>query len=67
MHLLQITQLTLDGCSIDQLGLDFTLPGYPHIELKKGGKNIPVTIDNLEIYCRVSMEKACFDSIDIVM
>lgn len=53
-QILQINQLTLDGCPIEDLSLDFTLPGYPHIELRKGGKNIPVTILNLESYCRVS-------------
>lgn len=49
----KINQLTLDGCSIEDLSLDFTLPGYSHIELKKGGKNIPVTIHNLDSYCRL--------------
>ncbi|KAK7602929.1 hypothetical protein V9T40_006903 [Parthenolecanium corni] len=49
----KINQLTLDGCPIEDLSLDFTLPGYPHIELRKGGKNIPVTILNLESYCRL--------------
>ena len=28
----------MDGCPIEDLGLDFTLPGYPNIELRKGGK-----------------------------
>ena len=41
--------LTLNGCSVEDLGLDFTLPGFPNIELKKGGKDIPVTIHNLEM------------------
>ena len=31
---LAIENLTLDGASIDDLGLDFILPGYPGIELK---------------------------------
>ncbi|QQP32337.1 Thyroid hormone receptor interactor 12, partial [Caligus rogercresseyi] len=46
----QIKSLTMDGCPIQDLGLDFTLPGYPHIELRKGGKDIPVSIDNLSQY-----------------
>ncbi|CAG7833938.1 unnamed protein product [Allacma fusca] len=45
--------LTLDGCRIDNLGLDFTLPGHPTIELRKGGKDIPVTIHNLEEYIKL--------------
>ena len=43
----------MNGCSVEDLGLDFTLPGFPNIELKKGGKDIPVTIHNLEEYLRV--------------
>ena len=45
--------LTVDGCLIEDLELDFVLPGYPDIELKKGGKNIAVTLDNLEDYVQV--------------
>ena len=43
----------MDGCSIEDLGLDFVLPGYPSIELKKGGKDIAVTLHNLEEYLKV--------------
>ncbi|XP_035278065.1 E3 ubiquitin-protein ligase TRIP12-like [Anguilla anguilla] len=45
--------LSMNGCSVEDLGLDFTLPGFPNIELKKGGKDIPVTIHNLEEYLRL--------------
>jgi len=44
----------MSGCSVEDLALDFTLPGFPNIELKKGGKDFPVTIYNLEEYLRVS-------------
>ncbi|XP_077987999.1 E3 ubiquitin-protein ligase TRIP12-like isoform X2 [Glandiceps talaboti] len=47
---LALDSLTMDGCSVEDLGLDFTLPGYPNIELKKGGQDIAVTIHNLEEY-----------------
>ena len=30
----------MDGCPVEDLGLDFTLPGYPNIELMKGGKDM---------------------------
>ena len=46
--------LSIDGCSIEDLGLDFVLPGYPDIELKRGGKEIAVTLDTLEDYIKVS-------------
>ncbi|XP_023345840.1 E3 ubiquitin-protein ligase TRIP12 [Eurytemora carolleeae] len=46
----EISQLTMDGCPIEDLGLDFTLPGYPNIELRKGGRDINVSLDNLAQY-----------------
>ncbi|KAK1168557.1 E3 ubiquitin-protein ligase TRIP12 isoform X1, partial [Acipenser oxyrinchus oxyrinchus] len=45
--------LNMNGCSVEDLGLDFTLPGFPNIELKKGGKDVPVNIHNLEEYLRL--------------
>ena len=30
--------------------MDFTLPGYPNIELRKGGRDMGVTLDNLAQY-----------------
>jgi E3 ubiquitin-protein ligase TRIP12 len=47
-------KLFLDGCKIDDLSLVFTLPGHPNIELKKGGKDCLVTIQNLDQYVNVS-------------
>ncbi|GFY77812.1 e3 ubiquitin-protein ligase TRIP12 [Trichonephila inaurata madagascariensis] len=48
-----LESITLDGCSIKDLSLDFTLPGYSRIELKKGGKDISVNIHNLEDYLKL--------------
>jgi len=45
--------LTLDGVPIEDLNLDFTLPGYSNIELKKGGKDILVTLENVEEYVKL--------------
>lgn len=52
-RLIQIKGLTMDGCPVEDLGLDFTLPGYPNIELRKGGKHIAVTLDNLHQYVKL--------------
>ena len=46
----KISQLTMDGCPVEDLGLDFTLPGYPNIELRKGGRDLAVNLDNLASY-----------------
>ena len=43
----------MDGCPVEDLGLDFTLPGYPNIELMKGGKDVIVTLDNLAQYVKL--------------
>ncbi|KAJ7734536.1 hypothetical protein B0H14DRAFT_2995729 [Mycena olivaceomarginata] len=41
----------LETVSIDDLALDFTIPGYD-IELRPGGRDIAVTADNVEGYIR---------------
>ena len=38
---------------MEDLGLDFVLPGYSNIELRKGGKDMAVTLDNLEDYLKL--------------
>lgn len=39
-----------DGCPIADLGLYFTLPGHANIELRRGGRDLAVTIHNLHQY-----------------
>ncbi|XP_055377638.1 E3 ubiquitin-protein ligase TRIP12 isoform X4 [Condylostylus longicornis] len=46
----KIESLDLDGCPIADLGLDFVLPGHANIELRRGGRDMPVTIHNLHQY-----------------
>lgn len=43
----------MNGCLVEDFGLDFILLGFFNIELKKGGKDILVIIYNLEEYLRV--------------
>lgn len=43
----------MNGCLVEDLGLDFILLGFFNIELKKGGKDILVIIYNLEEYLRL--------------
>ncbi|KAI5196419.1 hypothetical protein E4T38_08498 [Aureobasidium subglaciale] len=45
-----ISNIRIKDASIEDLGLDFTLPGYPAIELQPKGAEIDVTIDNVELY-----------------
>ena len=43
-------KVMFNGARIEDLGLDFTLPGYPAIELIPNGTNISVTLDNAALY-----------------
>jgi E3 ubiquitin-protein ligase TRIP12 len=43
-------QIVIDDTTLDDLALDFTLPGYPDIELIPGGSHVQVTIDNVDSY-----------------
>ncbi|KAI1434749.1 E3 ubiquitin-protein ligase UPL3 [Xylaria sp. CBS 124048] len=43
-------RIVVDGTTLDDLALDFTLPGYPDLELIPGGSHVQVTIDNVESY-----------------
>ena len=46
----RIKEIKMQDVSIEDLSLDFTLPGYPDIELIEHGETIVVTLDNLDLY-----------------
>mmetsp|Transcript_12243 Transcript_12243/g.39389 ORF Transcript_12243/g.39389 Transcript_12243/m.39389 type:complete len:1911 (-) Transcript_12243:1069-6801(-) len=58
-----VANFTLHGCPIDQLGLDFTLPGFPEIELVPGGKDKEVNIDNLGEYVQLVLRNMLYDGV----
>ncbi|KIW26064.1 uncharacterized protein PV07_09193 [Cladophialophora immunda] len=45
-----IEDLTIRGAKVEDLMLDFTLPGYPSIELVPNGSNVSVTMENIQHY-----------------
>ena len=45
-----IRKISFNGATVDDLSLDFTLPGYPSIKLVPNGANTAVTIDNVASY-----------------
>ncbi|KAF9419129.1 Ubiquitin fusion degradation protein 4 [Podila epigama] len=51
-----LISIELQGAKLEDMSLDFTLPGYPDIELKVGGANIPVTIYNVEEYIKLTVD-----------
>ncbi|KAG9009574.1 Ubiquitin fusion degradation protein 4, partial [Tulasnella sp. 427] len=50
-----LANLEVDGTKLEDLALDFTLPGYD-IELREGGKNIGVDASNIEDYLNEVLE-----------
>ncbi|CAG9853614.1 unnamed protein product [Phyllotreta striolata] len=51
-QIIEVEKIEFDGCSIEDLGLDFVVPGY-NVELMKNGKSIHVTIHNLHLYIKL--------------
>ncbi|KAI5302162.1 Ubiquitin-protein ligase [Ascosphaera pollenicola] len=45
-----LSEVVIDDARIEDLGLDFTLPGYPNIDLVPGGSSIPLTLENVALY-----------------
>ena len=43
-------RVTINGARIEDLGLDFTLPGYPSIALIPDGANVSVSLENVALY-----------------
>ena len=52
----KIEEIRINDARIDDLSLDFTLPGYPHIDLMSRGSQINVTIDNVGDYIKKVIE-----------
>ena len=46
--------LLFDGCSIGDLALTFTVPGYDDLDMVPGGSGISVTLDNLAEYVKAA-------------
>lgn len=45
-----LQNVEIDGAKVEDLGLDFTLPGYPNIDLIENGSDTSVTISNVDVY-----------------
>ncbi|QIX01944.1 hypothetical protein AMS68_007461 [Peltaster fructicola] len=46
----KVANIRVNDAKLDDLALDFTLPGYEKLELIENGSNIAVTMDNLDDY-----------------
>lgn len=50
--MMAMQELEIDGVRVEDLGLDFTLPGYPAIELMKDGSSTSVQTSNIDMYLK---------------
>ena len=48
-----VANLGCSGCSFEDLCVTFNIPGFPDMELKKGGSDVLLTIDNVEEYLQL--------------
>nr|XP_023018407.1 E3 ubiquitin-protein ligase TRIP12 [Leptinotarsa decemlineata] len=48
----EVEKLEFDGCPIEDLGLDFIIPGH-NIDLMKNGRSTHLTIHNLHLYVKL--------------
>jgi hypothetical protein len=55
-----------NNTKIEDIGLTFTLPGYNHIELKRGGEEELVTINNIEEYLALLFDKIVLNIKDVI-
>jgi E3 ubiquitin-protein ligase TRIP12 len=56
---------TSQGARVEDLGLEFTLPGFDSIELKPNGKDEDVTLENLQEYIDLVMHFMFHESVKI--
>ena len=60
---LSIQAIEYQGSRIEDLGLDFTLPGYPAIEMVPDGEKTTVTIDNVGQYVDKVVDYTLFSGV----
>ena len=48
-----ISNLKCDGCSFEDLCINFTVPGFSDIEMVEGGSELYLTADNIEKYLQL--------------
>ncbi|KAJ3411244.1 Ubiquitin fusion degradation protein 4 [Chytridiales sp. JEL 0842] len=51
-----LSEITVKGAKLEDLCLDFTMPGYPEIELIPNGSDTPLTLDNVSEYVDMVVE-----------
>lgn len=49
----ELINLKYHGCRLDDLCINFTVPGFPDIEMVEGGAEIFLTVENIEEYLQL--------------
>jgi E3 ubiquitin-protein ligase TRIP12 len=57
------SELTYNGVKLEDLCLNFTLPGYDDYELMPGGVHKDVDLDNLQLYIDLVIKTYLIDSV----
>eukprot|EP01134_Creolimax_fragrantissima_P007092 CFRG7092T1 len=57
------THVLIEGVAVEDLCLDFTLPGFPHIELINDGANVSVTSKNVADYISLVLKYTIVDGV----
>lgn len=55
--------IVIDNVRLDDLCLDFTLPGHPNIELQPNGSHERVTIENVDVYLQKVIDMTLGDGV----
>ena len=65
--MLSTLKLTFNNLEVklEDLSLNFTLPGYPETELKPDGKDTDVNLDNLQDYIDLTLHYIFHESLKI--
>ena len=66
-----INALGINGAKVEQLCLDFTLPGYDNIDIVEDGSSVDVSVANLEKYvegvCKTMIEETLENVVPSIM
>ncbi|KAF2485435.1 hypothetical protein BDY17DRAFT_293599 [Neohortaea acidophila] len=52
----KLAEIRINDARVEDLSLDFTLPGYPHIDLVPNGSGTSVSLDNLGDYIKAVID-----------
>jgi E3 ubiquitin-protein ligase TRIP12 len=61
------THLLYNKSKLEDLGINFVLPGYNYIELKEKGNDIILDACNIEEYVNLLLNSLCFEGVKVAI